>query len=125
MGTFTKLLDEYLREQTRRSEENLRQLHQKEAELQKTISQLKITSQEKADLQRQITNLKPIQLPEVNWPKINVSGSILEFPSVSLHLFICSNCGKSFAPRNLAGATSRPLCEDCALQRILTIKPIV
>ena len=71
MGTFTKMLDAYLREQTSKAEESSRQIKEKETELRKTISQLQITKEEKLSLQKQIA--------EINKPSERVeSGALLK-----------------------------------------------
>jgi ppGpp synthetase/RelA/SpoT-type nucleotidyltranferase len=66
MGSFTRALDEYLHAQAARVEETVRQVKQREVDLEKTVSKLKISEEEKAALQKQISELKASQLPNIS-----------------------------------------------------------
>ena len=108
MGTFTKVLATYLREQAAKAKESARQ----EAELRKTISQLQITKGEKESLQRQIAETKRAE------PGVFLKGFLNTYtpPPDILPLLKCHVCGRNMpcTLRNLASLASTPLCEECA-----------
>lgn len=145
MGTFTKMLATNIRELAATAKESVRLIQEKEAELQKTISQLQITTEAKLLLQRQIAEVnrptalslkslmgqlsdpgEPILPPGYITSILGTSGgaSLGAKMGIAASLFNlrrCHVCGKDvpvdvpLSPLSVLGGL--PICPECASRK--------
>jgi putative GTP pyrophosphokinase len=128
MGTFIKALSSYIRDQSAKVAERERQITEKEDDLQKAVSQLKINEGEKIKLQKQIAELRKSSLfTEV--PGFVGNASLKDLMSIggsgwsNLLQKTCDKCGKRYTEPLTISSSSvisssgvisfSNRCEDC------------
>jgi ppGpp synthetase/RelA/SpoT-type nucleotidyltranferase len=126
MSTFTRLLSTFLSERALKEAERQKILSEKEDQLKRAVSELKISEAKKEELARQISELRQSSsraavptFPDVGkYSGVTISGqTFANFDgSVIVNMstpHVCSTCGREFmAP---LGSTIAGMCTDCIL----------